>query len=142
MFVLQPIELPGGFDHPVAGVWLHRFTFDRCGQQKIYNAIFMAKPGAPPKMSPYYPGETNASPQLVKDALKKAIAHIYSKRSQKEKNECDRVNVMDMKVLLPAGENNPAWIEQWQIRTCDDTFPVDIKFAPDGKGGTLYSIQK
>jgi len=60
--ILAPINLPENELHPVEGAWKHRFEFERCGDTKIYNAIFVSKKGTKAELRPYFPGTSKASP--------------------------------------------------------------------------------
>lgn len=139
--VLAPIDLPEGKAHPVRGIWNFRYKFIRCGETRMYNVVFFASKGgdSAPTTRPYYPGETAASPVLVKDAMVAAStrAHLLAPGAN-----CPPAEVFDMRVAAPqhdAVENGRTlrgvWDERWTFRVCGKTVEVPIRFIPDADGG-------
>lgn len=46
-------------------------------------------------------------------------------------------------VAMPAGKpGSMYWEEKWVVNGCRKQYPVDIKFAEDGKGGAFWTIKK
>lgn len=147
--ILAPINFPEDKSHPIEGAWKHSFKFERCGEMKIYNAIFVAKKGATLEVKPYFPGETIASPQLISDAMKGAVL-AASVKIKKDKNapECKELIISDMKVtetphnVVESDKTiSGAWQENWTFWGCGRSINVLMDFVPDGKGGTIYSTK-
>jgi len=146
--ILAPINLPENEAHPVEGAWKHRFEFERCGDTKIYNAIFVSKKGTKPELRPYFPGTSKASPQLIHDAMTLAVSSASFKLKEKGVKECKDMVVADMRVtqmpheVVERGTVYPGvWQESWTFVGCGQPVDVLINFTPDGKGGTNYSTQ-
>lgn len=145
--VLQPIDFPDDKQHPVKGIWNFRYQLQRCGESKFYNTIFIASANGetPPTPRAYYPGATNASPVLVKDAMLGALTSAMVKADQKD---CKDIDVFDMRVTEPAhdvtdGEKTlkGVWNEAWTFRLCRQMVDVGISFIPDTTGGgTRYVV--
>ena len=139
--ILSPIDLPEGKAHPVRGIWNFRYRFIRCGETRVYNVVFFASKGgvSAPTTRPYYPGVTEASPLLVKDAMVAAStrAHLLAPGTN-----CPPAEVYDMRVAVPqrdvAGNGRiqrGVWDERWTFRVCGKTVEVPIRFIPDADGG-------
>jgi hypothetical protein len=145
--LIQRIDLPEDQDHPIKGVWRHRFAFERCGEMKTYNAIFVAKNGEKPQVHPYFPGETNASPLLVLDAMMAAyVTAIERRRKDGNGQDCKDLQVADMAVaeqphdVVDGGAKlRQTWKERWTFSGCGSATTVTMTFTPDGKGGTSFS---
>jgi hypothetical protein len=145
--LIQRVDLPEDKSHPVKGVWRHRFAFERCGEIKTYNAIFVAKNGEKPQAHPYFPGETNASPLLVLDAMVAAyVTAIGKRRKDGDGQECKDLQVADMAVVEQPHDVaeggavlRQIWKERWTFSGCGSTTTVIMTFTPDGKGGTSFS---
>ncbi len=145
--ILQPIDFPDDKQHPVKGVWNFRYQLQRCGDSKIYNAIFIAAGNgdAPPSPRAYYPGATSASPVLVQDTMRSALSSAMVKANL---TACKDVDVFDMRVTQPPrdvvqGEKTlkGVWNETWTFRLCGRTVDVGISFIPDPNGdGTQYVV--
>jgi hypothetical protein len=146
LIVIAPIDLPDGADHPVKGAWLLRYGFVRCGNEKIYNAVFVARPGSPPLVQAYYPGAPRAGPPLIKDAMGAMLA---AARQRSSNQECKDYPVFDMRVTEQphdAVEHGATvagvWKEVWTFRACGVPIEVPVKFVPNAKlGGTDYVIE-
>jgi hypothetical protein len=143
--LLQRIDFPDDSEHPVEGAWRHRFEFERCGETKIYNAIFVAKRGQKPAMSPYVPGETRASPILVRDAMMAAlVTAIASLPTGTNVKGCKDMSLSDMTVTQEPqnptdGVGRDPWKERWTFSVCGNSASSVITFVPDGRGGTSFS---
>ena len=133
----NPVELPDDKPHPVSGAWILRFSFERCGETKIYNALFLAKNGERPEARPYFPGITSASPQLVSDAMRGAVMAASVKLAKEGTKDCKVLQVFDMRVIEPP-KGGP-WQEGWTFQGCGARTEVRLTFTPDGKGGAYYS---
>lgn len=145
--VLQPIVFPDEKANPTNGIWNFRYRLHRCGDSKIYNAMFFASGNGetPPAPRAYYPGSTNAGPILVNDAMPSARMSAWVKAGLKD---CNNSDVLDMQVTKTAHdladngqEFKGVWTEKWTFRTCEKTVDVDISFIPSTTGqGTTYVI--
>lgn len=145
--VLQPIDFPDDKQHPVKGVWNFRYQLQRCGESKFYNAIFIASGNGETPVTPraYYPGATNASPVLVKDAMFEALSSAMVKA---ELTDCKDIDVFDMRITEPAHDVTDGdktfkgvWNEAWTFRLCGQMVDVGISFIPDTTGGgTTYIV--
>ena len=87
----------------------------------------------------YYPGSTNASPVLIKDAMLSAIMGAVARSGL---NDCKDFDVFDMRVTEPAhdvAEGNKiikgVWNEIWTLKVCGQAFDVAMTFIPDANGG-------
>jgi hypothetical protein len=133
-----PIDLPDNSTHPVAGVWQFTFKFERCGEAKTYNAVFVSNKGAIPTVKPYFPGESLANTQLINDALQSA----YAAASMQFKNtQCKDMTIYDMAVAKPPHDviangkrTRGVWNETWSFLGCGEVVGVDMTFVPDSKG--------
>jgi hypothetical protein len=140
MAVLSPIDFPEDKQNPTKGVWKVRYKLERCGDSKVYNAYFVANSnGEAPNPRAYYPGSTNASPVLVKDAMSSAIVGASARSGLKD---CKDISVFDMRVTEPAhnfveGEKTfkGVWNEIWTFRMCGHSVEVAMTFIPDVNGG-------
>lgn len=138
--VLKPIEYPEGKRNPTNGVWLARYQLERCGDSKFYNALFLANSnGEAPMPKAFYPGSTNASAVLVKDAMVSAVTGAMARSSLKG---CKSADVFDMRVTEPAhnvveGDKTfkGVWNEIWTFRMCGQMIDVAMTFIPDANGG-------
>jgi hypothetical protein len=142
--VYSPIDFPEGKAHPVKGVWQVRYKLERCGEEKVYNAVFVANAnGDAPTPRPYYPGATLASMVLVKDALPITIALASSRSNTKD---CKDYQVFDM-LLAESGKDSAApgrpggfWTEIWTIWLCGKRVDVPMTFTTDADGkGTSFT---
>jgi hypothetical protein len=145
--ILSPVELPDDKVNPTSGSWLFRYTFVRCGESKVYNAVLGAtSQGGLPQYQAYYPGATNAHPILVKDTMVSAMANAIIRSDVKD---CKSAEVLDMRVtesphtVQDGGkEFKGVWGETWTFMACEKTVDVPITFTPDiGGGGTSFSIR-
>ncbi len=142
LVLLRPVELPEGAAHPAQGAWQYRYTLERCGQIKIYNAVAVAgKDGAPPVFQPYFPGETLADVALVRDAMVPALA--AAALAAKPDKSCRQVDMLDMRVVEgQKGRADAPWKEVWSILFCGRQGDAEISFMPDKDGkGTTFSAK-
>lgn len=147
--LLEPIVLPEDKTHPTAGAWQHRFAFKRCGEQKIYNAVFVSENGEQPKVIPYFPGTTSASGQLLSDTLTSALMVAIVKLNQKSnKKNCRDLKLIDTELEKPPHDviengktTKGVWNEKWTLRGCEETVKVAVTFIPDGRGGTSFTVK-
>lgn len=146
LFLIRPIDFPEGKPHPVAGVWQHRYVFERCGKRMTYNAVFVARPGDKPEARPHVPGNTNASAPLLADTLKGAYPAALLRLAKRNK-DCKEADLIDTRLVHPPREAKSAdppaghWEEAWTFRGCGQDIELPIAFTPDGKGGTFYNIK-
>lgn len=143
--VIAPIELPDDKTDPVKGVWIFRYRLERCGEAKVYNAVFSADAkGGPPASAAYYPGVSYAGANLIKDAMvsivRGAQLPVFSK-------DCKKVDLFDMQVVAPPRSQvqdgrvvGSEWTEHWTFFMCGQTAEMRMTFkpGPDGKN-TSYS---
>lgn len=146
LFLIRPIDFPEGKPHPVAGVWQHRYVFERCGKRMTYNAVFVARPGDKPEARAHVPGNTNASALLLADTLKGAYPAALLRLAKRNK-DCKAADLIDTRLVHPPREAKSAdpptghWEEAWTFRGCGHDVELPIAFTPDGKGGTFYNIK-
>ncbi|ODP35597.1 hypothetical protein [Pandoraea sp. ISTKB] len=140
--LLKPVTFPDGGLNPKSGAWLTRYQLERCGDNKIYNAVFVADPnGGNPVPTPFYPGNPLGGPVLVHDAMMRAVTTALAKSGQ---SGCRKVDAFDMKVKQPPHDVidhgttvKGVWKEVWTFRVCGQMVDVDMDFIPDvGGGGT------
>lgn len=140
MIVVTPIDFPDDKQHPTKGLWVFRYILERCGDSKIYNAMFLAdKNGDAPSSRAYFPGSTNAGPVLVKDALTMATVNALVQSGNKD---CKNYDIFDMRVTEPPhdvveGDKTfkRVWKEMWTFRVCGQMMDVPMTFVPDATGG-------
>lgn len=145
--VYQPIDFPDNKHHPTKGIWNCRYQIERCGETKFYNALFTVTGNGdtPPSSYANYPGNTNASPLLIRDAMSLALVNASFKSGHRD---CKEIDVFDMQVIEPhhdvvaAGKTfKGVWKEKWIFRVCGKMVDVDISFVPDANGGgTTFSL--
>lgn len=147
LFLLKPIDFPEGKTHPVAGVWQHRYVFERCGKRMTYNAVFVAQPGDKPEVRPHVPGNTNASALLVAYTLRGAYPAALLRLAKRAK-DCKEADLIDTRLTqqprtssAEADKGGGRWEEVWTFRGCGHDVELPITFTPDGKGGTHYAIK-
>lgn len=140
LFILKPIEFPEGRPHPVAGIWQHRYVFERCGRRMTYNAVFVARPDGKPETRPLVPGNTNASALLLADTLKGAYPAALQRLAKRSK-DCKEADLIDTKLTQPPRSPAGLWEETWTFRGCGHDVEVPVTFTPDGKGGTHYAVK-
>jgi hypothetical protein len=143
--ILSPINLPDKATHPIAGAWQVSFKFERCGQDKVYNAVFISNNGAIPKVKPYFPGISLANSKLINDALQSAYA---AASEQITDSQCQDMSIYDMKVLKPphkviANGKRVAgvWDETWSFLGCGQVVGVHMTFVPDGRGNVQFNAR-
>lgn len=143
--VLSPIDFPDNRPNPTQGAWFSRYQFERCGEIKLYNVLFVANPdGTVPTARTYYPGSTIASPELVNDAMPSAIAGALARAGLRN---CKNVDVFDMRVSEPTHDVvdggktfKDVWSETWTFRMCGHVGDAAVTFIPDARGGgTTYN---
>jgi hypothetical protein len=146
LIVVAPINLSENSPHPSQGSWIHRFELERCGETKIYNAIFTSKDGERPQVRPLVPGTSTASLQLISDSMRSAVAtasRIIAK--EKRTNDCKELLLADMAVtekphdVVQDGKKfTGVWLERWSFLACGQPAEVFMEFIPDGEGGATY----
>lgn len=145
--ILSPIDFPENKQHPTQGVWNFRYQLQRCGESKVYNTLFFANSSGETAPTPraYYPGKSNASPLLIKDAMRSAVPSGLIKSGQKD---CKEFDVFDMNIKEPThnvvkGDKTlkGVWSETWTFGMCGEMVDVLITFVPDDTGGgTSFTI--
>ncbi len=143
--VLSPIEFPDDQQHPTQGAWFLRYLFQRCGDSKLYNALFVANGNeAAPTARAYYPGSTVASPELVNDAMPSVISGALDRSGLRD---CGDIDVFDMRVTeqihdVVEGDKTirDVWNETWTLSMCGQMHDVAVTFMPDRNGsGTKFA---
>lgn len=142
-----PIDMPDGKSYPIAGVWQIRYVFERCGEGKVYNAVFVANAGGEePNAQPMYPGTTIADIRLVKDALFSAL-FAATQKAQSGPKKCEDIAVFDMRQAepdkggaLPGNRPGAVWREVWTLWYCGELIDVPMTFQTDADGkGTTFT---
>jgi len=143
--ILSPINFPDHAVHPLAGAWQVSFKFLRCGQSKIYNAVFISNQGKVPTVKPYFPGESLANSKLINDALQSAYAAASEQIADKQ---CKDMSIYDMAIAKPphtviANGNATAgvWDESWSFLGCGQVVGVHMSFVPDGHGNIRFDAR-
>jgi len=130
--VLSPAEFTGQKADPIKGTWRVRYRLHRCGESKVYNAIFVAKDGDVPAIGSFYPGSTLANVKLIKDAMVPAL--IQGAAASSKKN-CTSPSVFDMQVTrAPA---NRTWNEVWTFSACGELIDVPMTFVASEDGSSV-----
>lgn len=159
IFVVSPIDFPDDKQHPTKGEWKYNYRIERCGETKIYTALFVANEhGEFPKYSMYYPGWTRADLALVKDAMPTIRDTALSQAGVRN---CKEVDVFDMRVTKQprdvivedesTGHPPPVhmrywiitgvWEETWTFKVGGKMVDIIIAFVPNSeRGGTDYVI--
>lgn len=142
MQVVRPAEFVDGKADPVKGSWLVRYRLDRCGDAKIYNAVYLAHDGSPPTVHPSFPGTTLANPTLLLDAMRSANLLAGATGMPKD---CSKTYVFDMQVVdaphdvTDGGKTfKGAWNERWTFSQCGKLIDVSMLFRPSPEGGVDF----
>lgn len=146
MQVVAPAEFVEGKADPVKGGWLVRFRLDRCGESKVYNALFVARDGGPPAVQPSFPGTTLANAILVHDALPGArTSAMAAIASTGRPADCKEFYVYDMQVVEAPHDVTErgktfrnVWNERWTFSYCGTLVDVPMRFTPSPDGGADF----
>lgn len=138
--LLKPVTFPDGGQNPTSGVWLTRYQLERCGDAKIYNAVFVADAnGGNPAPTPFYPGNSRGGPVLIQDSVMVATTTALAKSGQ---SGCRKVDLFDMRAKQPPHDVveggttfKGVWAETWTFRVCGQMVDVGMVFTPDADGG-------
>jgi len=143
--IYTPINLPPSSTHPIDGLWQITFKFQRCGKDKLYNAVFVSNHGAIPTVKPYFPGQSLANTQLINDALQSAYAAASEQIGSKQ---CKDISIYDMAVDKPPhtvianGKRSfGVWDETWSFLGCGQQVGVHMTFVPDGHGNVRFDAR-
>lgn len=148
IIITAPIDFPNDLKNPKSGSWRYKFGFERCGEEKIYNAAFrVTKPGETISASIYFPGTSYASPRLIQDALQAAVPIASAATSIKG---CKNHLIQDMEVLKKPHtlkedgiSHKNVWIENWLISVCGTLVDTEMIFVPNTKrGGVDFHTRK
>lgn len=139
---LKPITFATDKSAPVSGTWYQRFTVARCGEDKIYNTLAIAKGDTPLRLVALLPGRTIASPLLMLNALE----DVTRLAGLKGEPDCESVMIADTDLIdreavyaeLKAGHTVADWQEVWTVKHCAQHIPVYVHFSGDGHGGTSF----
>jgi hypothetical protein len=136
--VVLPAEFTEGKTDPVKGAWLIRYRLERCGESKVYNALFVAQDGDVPAMQSFYPGSTKANANLLHDAMPAALTQASGAST---KRGCKTPYVYDMQVKTPLRDveksgaiGKDVWEETWTFSLCGELIDVPMTFTPDSDG--------
>ncbi|WP_263833155.1 hypothetical protein [Sulfurospirillum oryzae] len=144
--ILQPIDFPQDKQNPLKGIWNFRYSLERCGETKVYNSLFFAdQNGEVPKAKAYFPGSSNASPLLIKDAMVSGMGMAMVNAKQKA---CKEIVLFDMQVTEEPHtitKDNTSfknvWSEKWVFKACGEMVDTYVTFTPDLNGsGTSFSF--
>ena len=136
--VVSPAEFTEGKTDPVKGSWLIRYRLERCGESKVYNALFVAQDGDVPAIRSFYPGSTKANANLLNDAMPAALTLALGVSTPRS---CKTPYVFDMQVKTPTQDiaksgtiAKGTWEEMWTFSLCGELIDVPMTFTPDADG--------
>lgn len=142
LVILQPITMPTGASEPSWGAWKYQFEALRCGKTKIYNMFFGVRNGKF-NNGPLFPGNSIASPVLLRDAAKAAIggAVINSKTKCRDDFEIYDIKTVQMpdNTQTSSDRKQGSWVDEWTFLACGEKITSLMEYVPDGKGGTSFS---
>ena len=141
--IIQPLQFVAGNAHPVAGQWTYRFNFKRCGSEKVYNAIWQARPGTVPMPSALPPGMSKADPSLAV-----TIRNVVASSGLLEfgvQKDCKSVRILDTRVTLQPTQmtidgvaREGVWEEEWTANMCGVEFKAPVCLIPTRERGTNW----
>lgn len=136
--VVSPAEFKDGKADPVEGSWLVRYRLERCGESKVYNALFVAQGGGVPVVRSFYPGSTKANAKLVQDAMPAVLTQASGAGTFRN---CSSPHVFDMQVETPTLDvaksettGKDTWEEVWTFSLCGKLVDVPMTFTLDADG--------
>jgi hypothetical protein len=145
LFVVDPIDFPEGATHAASGEWVQRYDAVRCATTKRFNMIFEVQPDGTTHSRMLLPGNTMASLRLMLEA----IPGVGAAASAELGKDCRDTMIADTKVaqgphrFFEGGKAfEGVWIENWTVQGCGKTMVARIRFIPDGKNGTHFTILK
>lgn len=140
---IKPLKFNAEGIYPTEGVWTFRYSFSRCDETIIYNALVIAQGGKQPKMVTLAPGTTKTSPQLLRDLYIGGVSMMVAKKS--ENKDCKKTNILNTSVSLEpttlelnGKKIKGVWEEFWTVKHCDEQIDMSFCLIPDGKGGTSW----
>lgn len=148
ILLLSDIELPDEKSNPVRGMWQVRYDLTRCGETKLYNIIWQADPaGEQPRVLAYFPGNSLASLQLIRDAMQLTTGLAKARLGAASCESPNQVLVSDMRVdELPhqviEGDRTfeKVWTEDWTFAVCGKSVTAHMRFVLKPKdGGTDWT---
>ncbi len=135
------IQVPIEMDQkgiPISGRWKESVPGAACNEKRMYNVqVDVSKKGL--HFTPTYPGSAQGDPELQRDTLRNIELDLTMmpgvKRSCHAEVLDTRLVGSEAKVL----DNGflSSWNESWDVRTCDKTFTVPVKYIPDAKGTAI-----
>lgn len=144
---IKPLKFESNNIHPTHGIWTFRYSFSRCNESIIYNALISAQGNKKPRMSAIVPGTTSTSLQLLRDVYVGGVSVMVA--AKRTNSECKKFSVINTKVTLEpttieqgGKEYNGVWEEFWTVKNCDEQIDMTFCFVPDGSGGTNWSSGK
>jgi hypothetical protein len=145
LFVVHPIDFPEGATHAVSGEWVQRYDAVRCATTKRFNMIFAVQPDGTTHSRMLLPGNTMASLRLMLEA----IPGVGAAASAELGKDCRETMIADTTVaqgphtFFEGGKSfEGVWIENWTVQGCGKTMVARVRFIPDGKNGTHFTILK
>lgn len=143
MRVVEPMQSDSSSLHPSDGIWTVKFNFTRCKESIVYNALVIAREKQTPKVVPLVPGNTIASPQLIRDVYVGGVPMIVG--IEGGGTECENTSVRSTQVtmepttvMLDGEQQHGVWEETWTVKHCNQDIEMTFCFIPDGKGGTHW----
>ncbi len=135
--LLQPIDTPAAGKPPVEGLWQYQFTAQRCGKAKTFNAMVMARKDNDPLYIGLVPGQTQADPNLIRDALGQLELSTKADVKAHHSKTCKDFMVTDTQVVTPPAAKGERFEERWVLRYCGEERTVPLCFSPKAEGGGM-----
>jgi hypothetical protein len=132
--IIQPIIFDEKFQHPVSGLWLHRYRVERCGKEIIYNTYIASRKGAPPKIIRGVNGLTNVSLRYLLDVIISVYQYAntqYGPCPEGSKNPTPFV--YDTELDTSTNSSDQKWSERWSVGICNKIVTIGINFDDTGK---------
>ncbi len=100
VYAVLPVVLEDDLEHPSSGVWVYRFSVERCGERQGLQAIAAAVvPGEAPRLVYLQAGDTLADPTVQKEMLNgPGHATAFAQTGLKT---CDSFMVVDTTITTP-----------------------------------------
>ncbi len=128
------VDFPEDYEHPRSGGWFQFYDVNLCGDKLKMKYLVKAQDGKPPRLFPYLPGNSEASPQLQRDASRIALSSTMINAGLKPK--CSRAQIINTKFVEKKLDGS--WIEDWTVNYCSKHL-IGITFTPSGNSGTAIN---
>lgn len=119
--------------HPISGLWKHRYTIERCGKSITYNTYIIAQNGDAPKVITGVNGTTNISLKDLFDVLvgvyQYANAH-YTPCSDPSISTAPFI--YNTEYIHEPNQLLNKWDEKWSVFICNSIVTLKISFNIDG----------